>query len=146
MTYSPDKRLIAARSADHTVRLWRADDPDQPPVPFSGSLAGSTDAVYSVAFSPNGRILAAGSADRSVWLWDVGDPERPGPRGLPLLGAASTIYSVAFSPDGRVLAAGGADRTGPDRPTVGNRRPTEHPSPARRSRSHRLGAVGGLQP
>jgi WD40 repeat protein/transcriptional regulator with XRE-family HTH domain len=108
VAFSPNKRLLAAGSLDHTVRIWDTSDPTRPPLLLGPALTGPTQALFSVAFAPDGRTLAAAGADAKVYLWDVSDPVRPVPRD-PLSGPTSTIYSVAFSPDGHSLAAGSAD-------------------------------------
>jgi WD40 repeat protein len=106
---SPDRRILAAGTADRTVLLWDLSDPDLP-TRFEPAITGPGDVVYSVAFSPDGRTLAAGSGDSRVHLWDIADPRQPRPSGPPLDGPDALIYSVAFSPDGRTLAAGSGDR------------------------------------
>jgi WD40 repeat protein len=109
VAFSPDKRLLAAGSLDHTVRLWDTSDPRRSPVPAGPPLTGPSLAVFSVAFSPGGRVLAAAGGDKTVHLWDVADPRRPVAWRSALTGPASTVYSVTFSPTGRVVAAGSAD-------------------------------------
>ena len=110
VAFSPDGRIMAAGSADETIRLWTVTNPVKP-VAAGQPLTGDTGAVYSVAFSPDGRILASGSADRTIRLWDMTDQDGPVPVGQPLIGHSSYVYSVAFSPDGRILASGSADET-----------------------------------
>jgi WD40 repeat protein len=104
---SPNRRLLAAGTADRTVLLWDVTDPYRPRR-LGQPLTGPGDVVFSVAFSPDGRTLAAGSGDHLVHLWNV--TGRPRPRST-LAGAGSYIQSVAFSPSGRLLAAGSDDTT-----------------------------------
>jgi WD40 repeat protein/energy-coupling factor transporter ATP-binding protein EcfA2 len=75
--------------------------------PFRRTLAGHTDAVYSLAFSPDGRTLATGSVDNTVRLWDV----TTGASRLTITGHTKVVFSLAFSPDGRTLATGSVDNT-----------------------------------
>jgi len=105
---SPDRRTLAAGTADRTVLLWDLSDPRHP-IRREPALTRPADIVYSVAFSPDGRTLAAGSGDGLIYRWDLTDPARPVPLGPPLAGPADLVYSVAFSLDGRTLAAGSGD-------------------------------------
>ncbi|MGP3924688.1 nSTAND1 domain-containing NTPase [Streptomyces sp. 8N616] len=93
VAFSPDGKLLATGSSDHTVKLWNAADHR-----LLATLRGHTDLVLSVAFSPDGKLLATGSNDRSVKLWDVADRRTV----ATLPGGA---LGVAFSPDGEQLAS-----------------------------------------
>lgn len=66
--FSPDGRLLASSSLDHTVRLW---DPDEG-VELR-ALTGHEDSVECVRFSPDGALLASGSDDGTVFLWEVAE-------------------------------------------------------------------------
>lgn len=109
VAFSPDRRILAAGSADRSIRLWNVTDP-QHPVPLGQPLTGPTGIVYSVAFSLDGRTLAAGGGDKLVWRWDLSTPAHPVALGPPLSGPGALIYSLAFSPDGKTLAAGSGDK------------------------------------
>src|SRR2546423_8823 len=68
VVFSPDGRLLASASNDHTVKVWRVADGT-----LLRTLGGFYDSVTSVAFSHNGQMLAAGSIDRYVRVWNVAD-------------------------------------------------------------------------
>jgi len=99
--FSPDSRVLATCSQDHTVRLWQVDGGT------CRELRGHTDEVFAVAFHPNGRRLATGGRDQAVWLWDL---ER-GEEVARLQGHTSFVWSLAWSPDGNTLASGSGDST-----------------------------------
>jgi WD40 repeat protein len=61
------------------------------------SLAGHTDAVFSVAFSPDGQYTVSGSCDELVKVWSVSARKEV----ASLAGHTSDVGSVAFSPDGQ---------------------------------------------
>jgi WD40 repeat protein len=101
VAFSPDGKLIASGTQDHSVTLWDFKS-GQPILPI---LFGHTGRVASAAFSPDGKILASGGADGDIRLWDVDTHE--------LLGTFQTprqeINSIVFSPDGGTLVSVGHD-------------------------------------
>jgi len=66
IAFSPDSRLLATGSEDHTIKLWEVASGNQ-----VRTLSGHSDSVNCVAFSPDGRMLASGSADGNVILWPL---------------------------------------------------------------------------
>ncbi len=102
LAFSPDGRLIATGSKDHTARLW-----DTGSGALVRTLAGHTGTVDTLAFSPDGRLLATGSVDNTARLWDAGS----GALLRTLTGHTNWVYALAFSPDGRLLATGSGDKT-----------------------------------
>ncbi len=102
LAFSPDGMILAAGTAEGTIRFWRALDG----LPLI-TCEGHTDWINSIAFSPSGQLLVSGSDDRSIRLWDVSTG-----RCLKILrGDTQRVRSVAFSPDGQLLVSGSDDQS-----------------------------------
>ncbi len=108
VTFSPDGKILASGSNDHTIKLWRVSDPAT--AGLLKTLTGHSAWVLSVAFSPDGQTLASGSYDQTIKLWRVSDPATAGLLKT-LTGHSGWVRSVTFSPDGQVLASGSLDNT-----------------------------------
>ncbi len=95
VAFSPDGKLLAAGSLDHTIRI--ADQATGKEIRKIESREGQ-----AIAFSPDAKTLFASQEGGSI-LWDVasGQPVRK----IPATGRAT------FSPDGKTLAVGGSDNS-----------------------------------
>ncbi|PSB42555.1 hypothetical protein C7B67_25100, partial [filamentous cyanobacterium Phorm 6] len=102
VSFSPNGKLLATASSDHTVKLWDTSTGKQ-----INTLSGHTDSVNTVRFSPNGKLLATASDDKTVKLWDIST----GKQINTLSGHTASVYLVSFSPNGKLLATGNSENT-----------------------------------
>jgi WD40 repeat protein/tRNA A-37 threonylcarbamoyl transferase component Bud32 len=96
---SRDGRIIAAATADNTVRGWFTKSG----IP-AFALCGHRGEVTAVACSSDGACLASGSLDRTVKLWDLSRRDDD-----LTLRASEGYTSVAFSPASAYLASAPRD-------------------------------------
>jgi eukaryotic-like serine/threonine-protein kinase len=99
---SPDDKLVASASEDHTIRVWLSATGTAVAV-----LGDHPGPVYALAFRPDGRQLASAGADQIVRLWDVPSWHSAGT----LRGHTGAIHCLAYSPNGRQLVTGSTDKT-----------------------------------
>ncbi len=108
IAFSPDGKLLASASRDHTVRLWNVGSEDLRP----RVLTRYYSAALSLAFSPDGKYLVTSGSvqgtETPVRIFDLATETEVTPR---LEGHTSWVYALAFSPDGRLLASAGGEST-----------------------------------
>lgn len=68
VAFSPDGRLLASGSADHSIRIWEVATGR-----LLRNLTGSRNAIEHLAWSPDGKRLAYGTTGvvAEVGIWDV---------------------------------------------------------------------------
>ncbi|MCI0718673.1 MAG: hypothetical protein L0338_06815 [Acidobacteria bacterium] len=97
MRFSPDGRLLATASADHSVCLW-----DGTTGHLLRTLVDCDNLVYAVAFSPDSKLLAAGSWDGFVRIWDVNSGKLRITLAQKPLSRDGPTEWLAVTPDGRL--------------------------------------------
>jgi WD40 repeat protein len=101
---SPDGRLIATGSWDHSAKIWDAATGHA----IRKLDGGHSGYINSVEFSSDGRELLTASDDTNALIWDVATGKQTGTM---FHGHTARLLSATFSPDGqRVLTASG-DKT-----------------------------------
>jgi WD40 repeat protein len=102
LAFSPDGRLVASGSHDHTVRVWDVETGQ-----CIKTLRQHNSGIHAIAFSADGATLVSGSDDRTIRVWTVGSWECV----HCLQGHTDRVVFVAFTPDGQVLVSGSYDQT-----------------------------------
>lgn len=103
VAWSPDGRLVATASWDHTVKVWNAQNGE-----LLCTYFGHSGEIYALAWSPNGQKIASASNDNTVQVWDPTNCSTPF---LTYTGHSGAVYSVAWSPDGLEIISGSWDHT-----------------------------------
>lgn len=98
--WSPNGRVIATTTPDHTVRLWDAGTGREltPPLHHDGNL-------YEVSFSPDSRRLVTAAGDATARVWDVATGEAL----TPPLRHGAWVVQASFSPDGTRIVTSCSD-------------------------------------
>jgi hypothetical protein len=106
LAVSPDSRLLATGSYDHTVRLWDLTARYTAAAPLV--LSGHEGRVSALAISQNNHWLVSGSFDGTVRIWNLGAND-PSASVTILRAHSGRITTVAISPDSHwlVTASGG---------------------------------------
>jgi WD40 repeat protein len=115
---SPDGKLIATGSWDHSAKIWDADT-GRALRKLERAHAGY---INSVEFSPDSRELLTASDDGTARLWNVatGRPVRD-----PLLGHKARLLAATYSKDGARILTVSADKTGIIWDRAGRERPVK---------------------
>lgn len=98
--FSPDARLIASASFDHSVRLWHGTTGA-----FVATLRGHVQRVFQVAWSADSRLLCSAGEDSTLKVWDIAKRKLA----FDLPGHSDAVYAVDWSPDGQRVVSGGKD-------------------------------------
>jgi small GTP-binding protein len=102
ITWSPDGRMLASSSVDHSIRIWD---------PLTGmllhTLEGHYHGVNHAAWSPTRPLFASSSFDRTIRIWSSETWEHL----RTLSEHTDDVPGIAWSPDGAVLASCSMDKT-----------------------------------
>jgi WD40 repeat protein len=101
VAFSPDGKLLATASGDHTVNLYELAGPK-----LLRTLRGHTDWAYSVAFSPDSTSLFSAGKDWVVLHWEL----ESGRILRRFSGHASWVNHVTLSSSGKLLTTACDDR------------------------------------
>lgn len=66
VAFSPEGKLLASSSYDHSVKVWDLDTGE-----CLQTFLGHDACVWSVVFHPVGQILATAGEDNTIKLWEL---------------------------------------------------------------------------
>lgn len=98
VAWSPDGQQVATGSADHGVRIFRADGSSEQPL----RLKGPNAEIHAVAWSPDGRKIAIASNDNAAYTLNADGSGEP----TLLTKPGEIARAFAYSSDGRTIAVG----------------------------------------
>jgi len=74
--FSPDTRLLATTSADHTIKIWKQENTgNKDEWKLDKTLNGHTRWVWDCVFSADSLYLVSASSDHVAKLWELGNGE-----------------------------------------------------------------------
>jgi WD40 repeat protein len=100
LAWSPDGRLIASASGDHTVQIWNASSGTR-----VRTYRGDNLDLSAVAWSPDGKYLASGDIVGLIQVWNASN----GQLAFTYRGQDGAIFSLAWSPDSQDIASASGD-------------------------------------
>lgn len=107
LTFSPDRRFVAAGKSDDYVELYDVENGRKV---FTEGRLREMGNISSIAFSPDGKTLLAGGFKGLIKTWNVAENGLLTPA-LDYAGHTREVSSIAVSPDGTKVLSGGSGKT-----------------------------------